>query len=766
MLKCRSCGFNINNNSALFCPGCGAKTENAQPERSPHSLKNVWPEWELEKEIGRGSFGVVYRAVRNDNFVGDRRAAIKIISIPADKSEIDSLRSEGLDYERSRTYFKDIVDSFVKEIEVMESLKGMQNIVSVEDYKVVEKTDEIGWDIYIRMELLTPLNEYADKKELTENDVLTLGRDICTALEYCNKIGIIHRDIKPENIFVNDFGDYKLGDFGIARKLESQTGFFSQKGTPNYMAPEVFYGRPYDSRADIYSLGIVLYRFLNNKFFPFIDSKAQLISPGGKSKALERRYSGEPLPVPAQASKNMASLILCACRYDPEKRFSSPSVMKKALESIKKDEYEEYSQQVEVLRSNNEETVTSEKIRNADKNTAYDNVNRQYNGQAESYTYSGEFGYNAGQNENTSAGKEPGGISLRLIAVIGIAALLVIACVSGGIFAGYYIKKQNETTDAVSATEEPATQSSHNVNEPQNNTYVPQNNNDVPVNVIAPSYYSEPTGQVYETVYVYPPDRQNGTAADAETMPPAATSEPPAVTAKPPYTTSVSSSTAATVPEKRMPSTKAEIIDFFRSAVNGVSAGASAGYTTRKWQAVNSVNLGGSMVNSVAMPVIEHFITSESDAAEESYSRGSNQARSMFPSWNLSDDSFVKSASCSKNGENYRITIVMKDEDTPKRNSSTLAKVSDSVYYFEDIDGILSGNAVVTKVLRSYGDVHVIYKNYTITADITPDGEFISLVHSSDIDVNIGYAELIMDLSVSNASVKLWTTKEYYNFNY
>ncbi len=769
MLKCSHCGFNINNDSALFCPRCGTKT--ASPDKFPHSLKGVWPEWELEEQIGKGSFGVVYRAVRNDNFVGDSRAAIKIISIPTDRAEIDSLRSEGLDYEKSRTYFKDIVDSFVKEIEVMESLKGMQNIVSVEDYKVIEKKDEIGWDIYIRMELLTPLNVYAEEKKLTENDIVNLGRDICTALEYCNRIDVIHRDIKPENIFVNDFGDFKLGDFGIARKLEGHTGAFSQKGTPNYMAPEVFYRRAYDSRADIYSLGIVLYRLLNNKYLPFIDSKQQLVSPDEKNRALKRRLNGEPLPEPSQASENMASLILCACRYDPEKRFSSPSVMKKALESIAMNNYEEYSQQIEVLRSNNEETVNGGVLRNEDKYSAADNINRYADD--DPFIYSGNAGNVYSED---SAPSEPGsGINFRLLAIICVIALFVIAAVSGGLFAWWHFVDDDETTSEVSETEEPATLGNNNSSD-----YYPtdiwQDNNDVSASVISPSYYTVPaetyvhTEQVYETTYIYIPsadpyDREE-TAEEVTdsysktTKPVTTTKKPPTTTQKPPVTT------AATAPVKKMPSTKTEIINFYKAAVNGITSGSSAGYTHRKWQAVNSVNLGGGMVNNVALPVIENFITKESDAAEEKYSRGSNQARSMFPAWNLSDNSYVKSASCSKNGENYRITIVMQDEDTPKRNSSMLAKVSDAVYYFEDIDSILSSNSVVTKVLRSYNDVHVIYRNYTITADVTPDGEFISVVHSSDIDVEIGYAELIMGITVNDASVKLWTTKEYYNFNY
>ena len=99
-------------------------------------IKQIWPEWEIEETpLGRGSFGVVYKAVRKDHNV-ESYAAIKAISIPSDPSEVDSLRSEGLDIDATKTFLQSIVDDFVNEIQLMESLKGAQNIVSIEDYKV------------------------------------------------------------------------------------------------------------------------------------------------------------------------------------------------------------------------------------------------------------------------------------------------------------------------------------------------------------------------------------------------------------------------------------------------------------------------------------------------------------------------------------------------------------------------------------------------------------------------------------------------------
>lgn len=303
-------------------------------------LSNVWPEWQIVRKIGRGAYGTVYEAVRNENQV-ESKAAIKVISIPQDDSEVDTLRSEGLSVEATTTYFKGVVDDFVKEIQLMESLKGIQNIVSVEDYKVVQKQgEEIGWDIYIRMELLTPFSAYICDKKLSEQEVIKIGCDICSALELCARLNVIHRDIKPENIFINDFGDFKLGDFGIARKLESSTASLSQKGTPNYMAPEIEKGTQYDATVDIYSLGLVLYRLMNNNRLPFLDTEKQLLNPNDRMVAIKRRMDGEPLPGPCDASPEMAEVILCACEYDPSLRFASATIMKNALQNIKSGTYD------------------------------------------------------------------------------------------------------------------------------------------------------------------------------------------------------------------------------------------------------------------------------------------------------------------------------------------------------------------------------------------------------------------------------------------
>jgi len=298
---------------------------------TPDIINKIWPEWKTVRLLGEGSFGSVFEVLRENGGVTSR-AAVKIISIPARSSELETLRSEGMTDDASRTYFRNIVDNFLKEITIMESFKALQNIVSIEDYQVREKPDSIGYDIYIRMELLKPFNQALQEKKLNVSEVVKLGTDICTALEYCARKNIIHRDIKPENIFINEFGDYKLGDFGVARAIASDASMTST-GTFSYMAPEVYRGSHYDATTDLYSLGLVLYRLTNNNRLPFLDTQKQILTPDERARAVERRMEGEILPPPCEAPAALSRVILKACDPDPAYRYRTAAEMKAALES-------------------------------------------------------------------------------------------------------------------------------------------------------------------------------------------------------------------------------------------------------------------------------------------------------------------------------------------------------------------------------------------------------------------------------------------------
>ena len=289
--------------------------------------------WRITRQIGEGSFGKVFEIERED-FGVTYRAALKAITVPASESELLEVKADGMDDASVRTYFGSFVEELVREFALMSRLKGNSNVVSYEDHQVIEHPDDIGWDILIRMELLTPLNRYTSTHTVTRQDVIKLGIDLCRALEMCQKFNIIHRDIKPENIFISGMGDFKLGDFGIARTVEKTTSGLSKKGTYTYMAPEVYKGEAYGSTVDIYSLGIVLYRLLNGNRTPFLPAAPAPITHADRENALARRFSGASLPAPSHAEGRLAEIVLKACAYDPRERYSSPMQMRQELESI------------------------------------------------------------------------------------------------------------------------------------------------------------------------------------------------------------------------------------------------------------------------------------------------------------------------------------------------------------------------------------------------------------------------------------------------
>ena len=293
----------------------------------------VLGDWNIVSCLGEGSYGKVFEIERSE-FGQTYRAALKVITVPQSSAEVRSVISEGMSVSQAEAYFHGIVEELMHEFSIMFKLKGTANVVSCEDLRVLEHPDGIGWDILIRMELLHPLLPYVYEHPMARRDIIRLGIDICKALELCQRYNIIHRDIKPENIFISDNGDYKLGDFGIARTIERTSSGLSKKGTYSYMAPEVYAGREYGFSVDTYSLGLVLYRMLNKNRGPFLPQPPEAITFSSREQALGRRISGEPLPRPFYGEGRLGEIVLKACAFDPKDRYSSPQQLRQELEAI------------------------------------------------------------------------------------------------------------------------------------------------------------------------------------------------------------------------------------------------------------------------------------------------------------------------------------------------------------------------------------------------------------------------------------------------
>ena len=293
-------------------------------------LTGVWPGWTAVKLLGRGSFGAVYEIHRNVRGTLEK-AAMKVLRVPENDAEIARLEFHGVSGRNTEEYYEALVDRIQNEIRIMQRFVGNSHIVSYEDYAIRKRPDQIGWDLYLRMELLTGLTYYMKSFTLSEKMIIKLGMDIAQGLRDCHNSGIIHRDVKPENIFVNESGDFKLGDFGVSRSAPGSQDMLSFKGTFGYMAPEVFKMLSTDGRSDLYSLGMVLYQCLNDNRLPFVSEK---VTPYEIETARQRRFAGEPIPEPAHGSPRLKSIVLRALEEKPENRFQNAEEMYSALMEV------------------------------------------------------------------------------------------------------------------------------------------------------------------------------------------------------------------------------------------------------------------------------------------------------------------------------------------------------------------------------------------------------------------------------------------------
>ena len=296
------------------------------------NIRLPWPDWKIVKYLGVGAYGKVYEIERDISGVQEK-AALKIVSRPKEESELEADYQNGYDRESIAVKYTEILQEYINEYKLMKELQGQSNIVSCDDFALEKNPNGIGGKIYIRMELLTPLQKVTKERLLSEEEVIKLGKDICKALILCESRNIIHRDIKPDNVMISKFGDFKLGDFGVS-KVMGHTTAGTMTGTEGYIAPEVLHMEKYGKEVDIYSLGIVMYWLLNNRRMPFIGADEKL-TPSKVSEASLRRYHGDKIPAPKNGSARLKQIVLKACEYYPKDRFLTAQEMYDALIELK-----------------------------------------------------------------------------------------------------------------------------------------------------------------------------------------------------------------------------------------------------------------------------------------------------------------------------------------------------------------------------------------------------------------------------------------------
>ncbi|HEX9675823.1 MAG TPA: protein kinase [Anaerolineales bacterium] len=252
--------------------------------------------YQLTAELGRGGMGAVYRA---HDTVLDRQVAIKVLSAPG-------LGTEG----RQR---------MLREAQAIAKLNH-SNIVQVHDAGQLDDTP------FIIMELVEGQNLH-DRAPRDLPTIVGVARQICAALEHAHQHGIIHRDLKPENVILEPDGSARLMDFGLARSVASRLTTEGEiTGTVFYLAPELALGQDFDGRADLYSLGVMLYELTTGEL-PF--------SKGDPLTVISQHVHATPVAPQARNSDitaRLEHLILRLLNKRPDDRPETATALLNALD--------------------------------------------------------------------------------------------------------------------------------------------------------------------------------------------------------------------------------------------------------------------------------------------------------------------------------------------------------------------------------------------------------------------------------------------------
>ena len=268
--------------------------------------------YEIQGQLGAGGMGVVYRAY--DRELGEP------VAIKAIKPEL-----EGLD--------PTVLERFKQELRLARRITH-RNVVRTFD---LGEADGI---YYITMELVhgtTVASLIREAGRLAVPAALTIGKQVCRALEVAHEAGIVHRDIKPQNLLVDPTGFLKVTDFGIARLAGAQsdgarglTATGAVVGTPQYMAPEQLLGEPVDGRADLYSTGAVLFECVTGRRVVESSSAMALVAHFLK----EEDATPDPASLNPEVPPTFSTVIRRSLARKPEDRWPTASDFLHALEQV------------------------------------------------------------------------------------------------------------------------------------------------------------------------------------------------------------------------------------------------------------------------------------------------------------------------------------------------------------------------------------------------------------------------------------------------
>lgn len=358
--------------------------------------------YEIHELLGVGGMAYVYKAYDN---IEKRWVAIKIL-----KEELAGN--------------SDFLRRFRNESKAIAVLSH-PNIVKVYDVSFGDRIQ------YIVMEYIDgiTLKQYIEQQgEIKWREALYFTVQILRALQHAHEKGIIHRDIKPQNIMLLEDGTIKVTDFGIARFSQAETQTMTDKaiGSVHYIAPEQARGGYINDKADIYSVGVMLYEMLTGQL-PFVADNAVSVAI--------MQMQAEPTPpsrINPSIPKGLEEITMHAMEKNPAQRFPSAADM---LEDV-----ERFRRNPEIVFHYGEQVDRAYAGTSAD---IYGNV--QQNAAPQKYNDNYEY-------EEEYVRSKNGARASNIIKGI-VAAVIVVALVVGGIFGWRYLQNltisTNKTSDEI-----------------------------------------------------------------------------------------------------------------------------------------------------------------------------------------------------------------------------------------------------------------------------------------------------------------------------
>ncbi|MCL2702076.1 MAG: protein kinase [Defluviitaleaceae bacterium] len=287
----------------------------------------------IEREISDNGYATVSLGAREEG--GRGTVVVKRIRVPSEERYEEVFKQYGYDKRQTEDYFIGFAEDLSDAVNALATIsqKNGRHILNVFEHKGAKQEDPLAFQIDIVTEYLTPLDIFIKEKGMSIGSAVQVGIDACEGLMACHANDVIHGGIKEKNIFVSEGAGkeatvYKLGDIGISRILWDPTQSAQDEAAP-YTAPEVFKGEYAEEAADIYAVGIILFKLFNDMRMPFAPlTPSHVVGDPGTSE--QRRRGGEIPPLPRKAGERLGNIIRKACG-SKDRRHKTAKVLRDEL---------------------------------------------------------------------------------------------------------------------------------------------------------------------------------------------------------------------------------------------------------------------------------------------------------------------------------------------------------------------------------------------------------------------------------------------------